>query len=97
MGGVAHACSTHACTHPPLPPHTMAGVSLASILEMTPGQRSGLAGKVQKSKKVSMTAINEVFAAACGPEEFAASKGTKVGWVMAQLDQELVATVQDTD
>ena len=92
-----HTAHMHALTHH-TSPHTMAGVSLAAVLEMEDGERSGLAGKVQKSKKVSMTAINEVFEAACGPEEFAASKGTKVGWVMAQLDQELVATAQqDTD
>ena len=42
-----------------------------------------------------MTAINEVFEAACGPEEHAASKGTKVGWLLAQLDEDLVATVQN--
>ena len=58
---------------------------------MEDGERSGLAGKVQKSKKVTMTAINEVFEAALGPEEHAASKGTKVGWLLAQLDEDLVA------
>ena len=63
---------------------------------MTDGQRGGLAAKVQKSKKVAMKAINEVFEAALGPEEHAASKGTKVGWLLAQLDEDLVATVQDT-
>ena len=91
------AAHMHALTHHShhTSPHTMAGVSLAAVLEMEDAQRSGLAGKVPKSKKVTMTAINEVFEAACGPEEHAASKGTKVGWLMAQLDEELVATVQD--
>ena len=85
-----HTAHMHALTHH-TSPHTMAGVSLAAVLEMEDAQRSGLAGKVQKSRKVTMTAINEVFEAACGPEEHAASKGTKVGWMLAQLSEELVA------
>ena len=58
---------------------------------MTGAQRSSLAGKVQKGKKVTMKAINDVFEAACGPDDQAASKGTKVGWMLAQLSEELVA------
>ena len=89
-----HTAHMHALTHH-TSPHTMAGVSLAAVLEMEDAQRSGLAGKVQKSRKVTMTAINEVYEAACGPEEHAASKGTMVGWLLAQLDEDLVATVQN--
>ena len=85
-----HAAHMHALTHH-TSPHTIAGVSLANILEMTEAQRSSLAGKVQKGKKVNMKAINDVFEAACGPDDQAASKGTKVGWMLAQLSEELVA------
>ena len=89
-----HTAHMHALTHH-TSPHTMAGVSLAAVLEMEDAQRSGLAGKVQKGRKVTLTAIKEVFEAACGPEEHAASKGTMVGWLLAQLDEDLVATVQN--
>ena len=37
-----------------------------------------------------ITTITEVFEAAAGPEEQAGSKGTKVGWLLAQLTEEMV-------
>ena len=87
----------HALTHH-TSPHTMAGVSLASILKLTDVQRSNLAGKIQKSKKVKMTTVSSIFEAACGPEDFSGSKGTKVGWLLAQLNEEMVeAAGQDEE
>ena len=52
--------------------------------------QSYLAGKFQKGRKVHLTTITEVFEAAAGPEEQAGSKGTKVGWLLAQLTEEMV-------
>ena len=102
MGHATHmqlACNTHAAhmhAHH-TSPHTMAGVSLASILEMTDVQRSDLAGKFQKGRKVHLTTITEVFEAAAGPEEQAGSKGTKVGWLLAQLTKEMVEAAGEGD
>ena len=78
-------------------PHTMAGVALASILTLSDVQRNNLSEKVQKARKVSITTVNEIFEAAAGPEEQAGSKGTKVGWLLAQLTEEMVKAAGEVD
>ena len=75
----------------------MAGVSLASILTLSDVQRSNLAEKIQKARKVTITTITEIFEAAAGPEEQAGSKGSKVGWLMAQLTEEMVEAAGEGD
>ena len=57
-----------------------------------------LSHKIQKSKKVKMTTVTSIFEAACGPEDFSGSKGTRVGWLLAQLNEEMVeAAGQDEE